>query len=105
LLVVPLLVVPLVAHLSRGAAAGFVTLGWLVWAAFAVEYLVRLYLAPHKAAFFRHNLLDLAIVVLPFLRPLRVIRSARALRLLRAGRAVTFMVRGCRSAKDVLTGH
>jgi voltage-gated potassium channel len=105
LAVVPLLVVPLVVHLSHGLEKTFFTIDWLVWAAFAVEYLIRFYLAPHKRAFFRHNLLDLAIVVLPFLRPLRVIRSARALRLLRSGRVVVFMARGGKSGRDVLTRH
>jgi len=94
LAIVPLIVIPLVVDLSRPVRNTFIALDWLVWAAFVVEYLVRLYLAPHKWLFVRHNLFDLLIVVLPFLRPLRVIRSARAARLLRAGRATSFLGRG-----------
>lgn len=41
LAVVPLLVVPLVVHLSHGLDKTFFTIDWLVWAAFAVEYLIR----------------------------------------------------------------
>jgi voltage-gated potassium channel len=105
LAVVPLIVVPLVVHLSHNLDVTFFTLGWVVWAAFAVEYVIRFYLAPYRGVFFRHNLLDLVIVVLPFLRPLRIVRSARALRLLRSGRAVAFMARGSKSGRDILTRH
>jgi voltage-gated potassium channel len=41
----------------------------------------------------------------PFLRPLRVMRSARMLRLLRAARAGAFLLRGLDAVKDVLTRH
>ncbi|MBR7744082.1 potassium channel family protein [Phycicoccus sp. BSK3Z-2] len=47
---------------------------WVAWAMFAVDYGVRLWLAEHRVTFFRKNLLDLAIVVLPLLRPLRLLR-------------------------------
>jgi len=105
LLVIPLLVVPLFVRLSRGVDAAFITLDWVIWAAFALEYGVPFHLSRHKGPFFRRNLLDLAIVILPFLRPLRVIRSARALRLLRSGRAVVFLSRGGKSAKEMMTRH
>ena len=63
-------------------------------AAFAVEYLVKLYLAPDRWRMVRTHLFDLALIVLPFLRPLR---TARALRVLRrvavAGRAATALRR------------
>ncbi|WP_232832144.1 potassium channel family protein [Nocardiopsis sp. FIRDI 009] len=47
---------------------------WVVWFAFTADYLVRLYLAPDRWAFVRANLLDLAICLLPMLRPLRLVR-------------------------------
>jgi voltage-gated potassium channel len=103
--VIPLLVVPLVMELSAGAQATVVALDWFVWSAFALEYGIRLYLAPRRLAFFRSNLLDLAIVVLPFLRPLRILRSARALRALRAVRVVIFLARGSKAVRAVLTRH
>ncbi|WP_262500266.1 hypothetical protein [Phycicoccus endophyticus] len=49
-------------------------LSWVAWTMFAVDYLVRLRLAHHRLAFVRANLLDLAVVVLPLLRPLRLLR-------------------------------
>lgn len=47
---------------------------WVTWAAFAIDYVGRLWLAEHRARWFLRNLLDLAIVVLPMLRPLRLMR-------------------------------
>lgn len=44
------------------------------WAAFAVDYVVRLWLAPNRADWFLRHLLDLAIVALPLLQPLRLLR-------------------------------
>ena len=45
-----------------------------VWALFGVDYLVRLILAPSRGRWFLRHLPDLAIIVLPFLRPLRLLR-------------------------------
>ena len=106
LAVIPLLLIPLLVHdLSPVARATLLALDWAVWAIFVVEYLARLFLAPYKGVFFRHNLFDLLIVALPFLRPLRVIRSARSERLLQTGRATTFLGRATQSAREVLTRH
>lgn len=46
----------------------------IVWAAFLIDYLVRLSLATDRLRWFFRHLLDLAIVALPFLRPLRLLR-------------------------------
>ena len=105
LAIIPLLVIPLVTDLSRPVANTFLALDWAIWAAFAIEYLVRMYLAPRRFHFFRNNLFDLAIVALPFLRPLRVFRSAREARLLQTGRAVSFLGRATQTAREILTRH
>jgi voltage-gated potassium channel len=47
---------------------------WVTWAVFAVDYGVRLYLAKDRWHWFRRHLLDLAVVSLPLLRPLRLLR-------------------------------
>lgn len=52
---------------------------WLVWAVFALDYAVRLMLADRRAAFIKNHPLDLASVVLPLLRPLRLLRLVRVL--------------------------
>jgi hypothetical protein len=51
LAIVPLLVLPLVVDLSASTESVFFALDWIIWAAFAVEYGVRLYLAPAKWSF------------------------------------------------------
>ena len=71
----------------------------------AVEYGVRQYLAPQERLFVRHNIIDLIVVVVPFLRPLRVVRSARALRVLRAAKGATLLLRAIDAVQDVLKRH
>ncbi|WP_280831881.1 potassium channel family protein [Mycolicibacterium frederiksbergense] len=46
----------------------------LTWAAFTADYAARLYLADDRKRWFRTHLIDLAVVVLPLLRPLRLLR-------------------------------
>lgn len=71
---------------------------WATWAAFAVDYVVRLALASDRAKFVRTHLLDLAVVVLPMLRPLRLLRLVTVLSVLNRyagaalrGRVLTFV--------------
>ncbi|HOQ53632.1 MAG TPA: ion channel [Micropruina sp.] len=65
---------------------------WIAWAVFAVDYLCRFAIAPAKWPFVRANLLDLAVVALPLLRPLRLIRLLALLSIL--NRAGTRNLRG-----------
>ncbi|MDO5748009.1 MAG: ion channel, partial [Actinomycetaceae bacterium] len=53
-----------------------------VWLIFAVEYIVRIVMAQHRWSFIRYHLFDLAIVVLPFFQPLRLLRLVFLLRIL-----------------------
>lgn len=105
LAIVPLLIIPLVWELSPDAETTILAIDWIIWALFFMEYVVRLYLAPRKGVFIRSNKIDLVVIVLPFLRPLRVVRSARGLRLLRAVKATAFLVRALDAGRDVLTRH
>ncbi|MFH8889058.1 potassium channel family protein [Streptomyces sp. NPDC054904] len=54
---------------------------WVVWAAFAFDYLVRLGLSPARKAFVRTHWLDLAAVLLPLIQPLRLLRLVSTLML------------------------
>ncbi|MGA8331344.1 MAG: potassium channel family protein [Mycobacterium sp.] len=47
---------------------------WAIWGLFVLDYFVRLYLATNRWHWFRQHLLDFAIVTLPLLRPLRLLR-------------------------------
>lgn len=53
------------------AATVILTVAWLM---FAVDYVGRLILAERRWHWFVRHLLDLAIVVLPVFRPLRLVR-------------------------------
>jgi voltage-gated potassium channel len=53
-------------------ARGITAVTWLV---FVVDYIVRLTLARPRGAWFRKHLFDLAVVALPALRPLRLLRA------------------------------
>ncbi len=68
--------------LSAGRVALCATVAGLVWLLFAVDYVVRLALAEQRGRFVRDNLVDLASVALPLLRPLQLLRLVRALRIL-----------------------
>lgn len=54
---------------------------WVVWGAFAADYLVRLFLSPARGAFVRTHWLDLAAVLLPMIQPLRLLRLVSTLML------------------------
>jgi len=47
---------------------------WVAWAAFVLDYLVRLALVPRKRRFVRQNWLDLLFLIIPVLRPLAILR-------------------------------
>lgn len=69
--------------LDSGLASPWSTLclvvTWGTWALFALDYLVRLALAEDRAHFLRRNLVDLTVIVLPLVRPLRLLRLLTAL--------------------------
>lgn len=52
---------------------------WAVWAAFAVDFVVRLTLAERRWAFIRSNPLAVLAVLLPLVQPLRLVRLVSAL--------------------------
>ena len=58
---------------------------WIVWAFFAVDYIVSLVLAEHRGRWFVRHLLDLLIAVLPMLRPLRLMRFLTILAMVQKG--------------------
>lgn len=85
LAIIPLIVVPLVLNLPAWGDALVYFGNWLVWMAFALELAVLTYLAPSRLQHLRTNWFDVVIVVVPFLRPLRVAHALRALRVISAG--------------------
>ncbi|WP_055714495.1 potassium channel family protein [Streptomyces torulosus] len=52
---------------------------WTVWAAFALDYVIRLGLAEQRWEFVRSRWLDLCAVLLPMVQPLRLLRLVATL--------------------------
>jgi voltage-gated potassium channel len=65
---------------------------WVTYGVFVVDYLARLYLAQPRLRWFVRHLFDLAIIVLPALRPLRLLSLALVIEVLQ--RAIGHTIRG-----------
>jgi voltage-gated potassium channel len=72
---------------------------WTVWVAFAVDFAVRLILSDSRARYALSHWYDVALIALPLLRPLRLLRLLAFLRILNrsastnlAGRVTTYVV-------------
>jgi voltage-gated potassium channel len=103
LAIIPLILIPMLVHLSPRAERLVTAADWLIWAAFATEYIVRFTLAPRKRLFFRHNLIDFVVVAVPFAQPLRLLRSVRVLRVLRATRVMAVAGKGAKEGRSLLS--
>lgn len=55
---------------------------WAAWIAFVVDYVARVRLSEDRWRFVRRHLLDLAVIALPLLRPLRLLRIVTTLTIL-----------------------
>lgn len=84
-LMIPVLLIPLVRPVHGVVAVSFDAADYAIWALFAADYGVRFTLAPDRLRFVRTHLFDLAVVVLPFLRPLQALRPLRVHRLVLRG--------------------
>lgn len=77
------------AGLAGDIAYGAVVVSWLV---FILDYVVNLVLAQKRWHWFIHHLFDFLVIVLPLLRPLRVLRAITVLHVL--NRTIGTAVRG-----------
>ena len=82
---IPVLELPVLTHIPASMNATFFVLDSVVWALFILEYLVKLYLAPSRVHFVRTHLIELLVIALPLLRPLRVLRVFNLLSHARVG--------------------
>ncbi len=74
-------------------------LGWAVWAAFALDFAARIWLAEERRRYVLQHWYDAALIALPMLRPLRLLRALAFARMLNrtaarglAGRVMTYVV-------------
>ena len=96
----PVLIVPLITPVHGTITETFAVIDYIVWALFIVEYLIKLYLSPSRAHFFKSHILDLLIVAVPCFRPARAARLVRVARLARVG---VVLARGIKRARDLLS--
>lgn len=73
LVLLTLLALPLLTDLSSTGAALISVLVGLIWAVFAVQLAVRVYLAPRRGRYLLTHWYDAVIVLLPALRPFRIL--------------------------------
>jgi voltage-gated potassium channel len=105
LAMIPLLALPAMVSLSSATTELLVRVEWAIWAVFATDLSIRTYLAPRRARYLLAHWFDVLIVVLPFLRPLRIARSARVLRAFTALRLVGPLARVVLTARSVFGRH
>lgn len=86
-------------RLDRTIEASLNALGWAVWAAFAIDFAIRIMLADEHRRYLLQHWYDVALVALPMLRPLRLLRALAFARMLNrtavrglAGRVMTYVV-------------
>jgi hypothetical protein len=60
--------------LDPGLLGFFDVVSWTVWAAFALDFVIRLGLADKKMSYAIRHWYDVALIALPLLRPLRLLR-------------------------------
>jgi len=77
LALLPVLLLPVFYDLGASAQLALSVASVVLWAAFVVEYVVLLHLAPDRRQHVRTHLPDLVLIAVPMLRPLRVLRLVR----------------------------
>ena len=71
---IPLLVGPFLWELSPEEEATFTALDIFIWVIFATVLTLKAFRAPHSLQYLRQHWLEVLIVVVPFFRPLRILR-------------------------------
>lgn len=102
---IPVLIVPWLFDLPAAWGVAFNTANGMIWATFALELVIKTYLAPRRVAYLRRHWFDIIVVTVPFLRPLRIAQSARVLRAGRSLRVAGIAARSAHSLRAVLEEH
>ncbi len=93
-LILPLLALELFGDLSP-IGHTLVEVGfWVVWLAFLVEFSIKISIAESRWQYIRRNWLDIMVILLPLLRPLRVLRVARGFQMGRSLRLLSLRAVG-----------
>ena len=73
-IMIPLLVGPLFWELSSSEETIFLTLDTFIWAIFAIDLVIKFIIVPQRLAYLKRHWLEVLVVIVPFLRPLRILR-------------------------------
>ena len=73
-IMIPLLVGPIFWELSSSEETIFLTLDTFIWAIFAIDLAIKFIVAPQRLPYLKRHWLEVLVVIVPFLRPLRVLR-------------------------------
>lgn len=76
--------------------------GWTIWGIFALEFAVKLWLAPVRLAYLRNHWWQPLLLLLPFLRVLSFLRLARLGRALPASRVISSSYRAAGTARFLI---
>lgn len=79
-----------------------ITATWVLWAVFAIEYLLRMVIAPSTWAFVKRTWWQVLFLAVPFLT---MFRALLVLRYGRSARVALAALRGSRSARSSLTSR
>lgn len=71
---IPVLIGPMLWEPSGRDATLFRVLDGFIWAVFAADYAVKLAVAPDRLRYLRTHWFEAVIVLVPFIRPLRIVR-------------------------------
>lgn len=89
----------LAVELGGGASRAIDVAGWAIWAIFALELAVKLWLAPSRLTYLRRHWWQPLLLLLPFLRVLSFLRLARVGRALPASRVISSSYRAAGTAR------
>jgi voltage-gated potassium channel len=73
-LMIPLLVGPFLWDLSPSEETTFLALDSFIWAVYAVDLAVKVAVATDRVGYLKRHWLEVLVVVVPFFRPLRLLR-------------------------------
>ena len=101
-LMIPVLLAPEILTLTSEETNFLGSIDWFIYGCFAFDFALKIYLAPSVMGHIKRNWLDLIVLLLPLLRPLRIISGARFIRIFRAARLLVFLAEGVRKLTNIL---
>jgi len=80
-----------VLELVRGLTPLFANLGYIIWALFVIEFIIKFFIAPNKLRYFKRNVITTVALLLPALRVFRLARMFMVLRATRFARGTQLL--------------